>query len=655
MADNHDDQNSPAVNIDETHAGVLSSLEGLTFDGAKTTNEGKAMSKSFTKKAKVQHHTMQALVDQGQPTKAEMCSSAPLPETVTYRDISVAVVSALFAVTCATQSFAGAAAVAIASAVALTAWYSLRGDILFAKASSFFWSEYGSDRHHQQLQPLLRQGWLRAPTLLRRVCLVLMMTSVRGSQPEFASMSVFLDDAHLGGGSGFWVNGNLSVVYAGTGSIITRTEIYPNGTAVLDANWYDFGSASGGNSLNHGKGIAVTSDGALLFASTYGDYNQGRLHKVNTASKTHEVIMSGLIFPAGIAINKANTKLYLAILWQQKVVEVDIATGASSNLIVGNDQNCNSNLDHPNGVAFSPDEELLYVTNSGGYRYLGCHRVRVVNITSGESWNLGGQQDHEVLRQPTHISVSPDGRFVYVTENTAYKINSGGGYNGYGDHGKQRLVVINTATQEISYLLYGNSYSGSSVQYTTFDGFGSLQVIENGSAMLMIADSTLWRINLTCPPGQYVNDTGIACTIPTPVPTVLPTAIPTVLPTAIPTVLPTVSGDTAAIVAIIEALQSHVSDLQSAVVTMQSTDLDLQSTLTAMQSVDSDLLSTVAAMQSVDSAMAKDMSDTKIGVSRVVDWKRKVRQGTDKLTTRRTPRMKLNDDDTNDTNNLRRT
>ena len=41
MADNHDDQNSPAVNSDGTHAGVLSSPEGLTFDGDKTTNEGK--------------------------------------------------------------------------------------------------------------------------------------------------------------------------------------------------------------------------------------------------------------------------------------------------------------------------------------------------------------------------------------------------------------------------------------------------------------------------------------------------------------------------------------------------------------------------------------------------------------------------------------
>ena len=106
--------------------------------------------------------------------------------------------------------------------------------------------------------------------------------------------------------------------------------------------------------------------------------------------------------------------------------------------------------------------------------------------------------------------------------------------------------------------------------------------------------------------------------------------------------------------ALIGALQSQVSDLQSKVVTIQSTDSDLQSTVVAMQSVDSDVLSTVAAMQSVDSAMEKNMSDTKISVGRVVEWKRKVRQGTDNLATRRTPRMKLNDDDTNDTKNLRR-
>jgi len=138
-----------------------------------------------------------------------------------------------------------------------------------------------------------------------------------------------------------------------------------------------------------------------------------------------------------------------------------------------------------------------------------------------------------------------------------------------------------------------------------------------------------------------------ACTVPTPVPTAMPSAVPTASPT--------VSDDTAALMALIEALQSHVVDLESTIVTMQSTESDLQSTVAAMQSVDSDVLLTVAAMQSVDSAMEKDMSDMRITAGRVVEWKRKVRQGTDKLTTRRTPRMKRNDDDTNDTNNLRRT
>jgi len=116
-------------------------------------------------------------------------------------------------------------------------------------------------------------------------------------------------------------------------------------------------------------------------------------------------------------------------------------------------------------------------------------------------------------------------------------------------------------------------------------------------------------------------------------------APPTSLPTSRPS-SPMTSGDTASLMALIETLQSQVADLQS--------------TDAAMQSVDSDLLSTVAVMESVDSAMEKDMSDLKITVGRVVEWKRKVRQGTDKLTSRRTPRMKLNDDGTNDTNNLRR-
>ena len=142
---------------------------------------------------------------------------------------------------------------------------------------------------------------------------------------------------------------------------------------------------------------------------------------------------------------------------------------------------------------------------------------------------------------------------------------------------------------------------------------------------------------------------------PSPVPTPVPTAIPTLVPTPVPTFVPTYeNGATAALMALIEAmqlhvsdLQLHVSDLQSTVATINTVNSDLVSTIVVMQATDADL-------QSVDSAMAKDMSDIMLRVDRLAEWKRKVRRGTENLTTRRTPRMKISDDDTDDTLNLRR-
>ena len=104
---------------------------------------------------------------------------------------------------------------------------------------------------------------------------------------------------------------------------------------------------------------------------------------------------------------------------------------------------------------------------------------------------------------------------------------------------------------------------------------------------------------------------------------------PSPVPTPIPTFVPTYeNGATAALMALIEALQSHVSDLEATIATMQSVDSDVVSTIAVMQATDADL-------QSVDSALAKDMSDIKLRVDRVAEWKRKVRRGTENLTTRR--------------------
>ena len=107
-------------------------------------------------------------------------------------------------------------------------------------------------------------------------------------------------------------------------------------------------------------------------------------------------------------------------------------------------------------------------------------------------------------------------------------------------------------------------------------------------------------------------------------------------PTAAPTVVPTSeSGDTAALVALIEALQSTVSDLQSTVSAMQSTDSSQAVTIAQQVVKISDQQSFTEDLTAVVEDQAVQMAELRAVVDTVKGWKHKVRQGTDHLSTHR--------------------
>ena len=109
-----------------------------------------------------------------------------------------------------------------------------------------------------------------------------------------------------------------------------------------------------------------------------------------------------------------------------------------------------------------------------------------------------------------------------------------------------------------------------------------------------------------------------------------------VVPTAAPTVVPTSeNGDTAALVALIEALQSTVSDLQSTVSAMQSTDSSQAATIAQQEVKISDQQSFTEDLTAVVEDQAVQMAELRAVVDTVKGWKHKVRQGTDHLSTHR--------------------
>ena len=126
-----------------------------------------------------------------------------------------------------------------------------------------------------------------------------------------------------------------------------------------------------------------------------------------------------------------------------------------------------------------------------------------------------------------------------------------------------------------------------------------------------------------CPTGSVLEEdkgnNGV-CTTLSPVPTPVPTSE---------------SGDTAALVALIEALQSTVSDLQSTVSAMQSTDSSQAVTIAQQVVKISDQQSFTEDLTAVVEDQAVQMAELRAVVDTVKGWKHKVRQGTDHLSTHR--------------------
>jgi len=100
-------------------------------------------------------------------------------------------------------------------------------------------------------------------------------------------------------------------------------------------------------------------------------------------------------------------------------------------------------------------------------------------------------------------------------------------------------------------------------------------------------------------------------------------------------VLTPISGDTAALMALIEALQSSVSDLQSTVSVMQSTDSSQAVTISHQVVQISDQQSFTEDLTAVVEDHAVQMAELRAIVANVRGWKHKVRQGTDHLSTHR--------------------
>jgi YVTN family beta-propeller protein len=174
----------------------------------------------------------------------------------------------------------------------------------------------------------------------------------------------------------------------------------------------------GSNPYMYPYGVAVNPASTRVYVTNEGF---STVSVIDTASNTVTATISVGLTPEGVAVSPDGTRVYVAN-WNSNTVSVINAT--TNTLITSITVGIN-----PAGVAVSPDGTTVYVTNEGVNYSPGTDgMVSVINVASNTV-----TASIRVHGKPEGIAVSPDGRTVYVAN-----------YN------NNDVSVINTATNTVT-------------------------------------------------------------------------------------------------------------------------------------------------------------------------------------------------------------
>lgn len=150
--------------------------------------------------------------------------------------------------------------------------------------------------------------------------------------------------------------------------------------------------------------------------------------------------------PNDVAVNAAGDELFVADSANARIRHVDLDDGTVATLAGGNDDE-EADPDatgqealflDPVGVALSPDEDTLYVTDgSGGFFGPEHNAVRQVDIASAEVTTLVGMEadgsadqndtvgfDDAVFDSPEHLTVDDSGQWLFVADTWHHAIRA---------------------------------------------------------------------------------------------------------------------------------------------------------------------------------------------------------------------------------------
>jgi DNA-binding beta-propeller fold protein YncE len=144
--------------------------------------------------------------------------------------------------------------------------------------------------------------------------------------------------------------------------------------------------------------LAVSNDGKTLYVGRRV-LDKGFLSIIDIKEKTSIREVPIGYGPFNVAVNRANTMIYVAC-WSTSletggVYAVNLQTYKATYVSTG---------EVPWGMAFSPDEQYLYVTD-----------FRTNTLTKIDTLNNGIMKKESIKRGPREISISNDGKWAYMT------------------------------------------------------------------------------------------------------------------------------------------------------------------------------------------------------------------------------------------------
>lgn len=251
------------------------------------------------------------------------------------------------------------------------------------------------------------------------------------------------------------------------------------------------------------SGFAITPDGTTAYVNNYGcasGVGSGNGTTVSIVSLSSNTITDTITVgqaPAALAVTPDGTRVYTI-----NYVDGNPGTGTmsiiqvSTNTVIGTIKG----FFGPFGIAISSDSKFAYVTNFGSNNFSPTAGGIAPNVVSGTTLSVVNLDSNAITatitlgNQPAGVALTPDDRFVYVTNYNTFYL--GANFTNLTP-GKGTVNIIDTCTNKV---LCPELVVGSSPSAITISSDGKRAYVTNYSSddvtVLNILD-TMW-LNVCC-------------------------------------------------------------------------------------------------------------------------------------------------------------